>query len=71
MAYYSWKELRDVLMSCGKLDQFGEPIDKDTHGDLLECDYDGNIHEIAADTIRGLIEENKELKAKLTQEQSK
>jgi hypothetical protein len=62
MARYAYKEVRDLLIRHGKLDEYGDPVDKDTHGENLTVDYDGNIHDIASELIEELETEIKTLK---------
>lgn len=54
MAYYEYKRVRDLLIESGYCDQHGNPANKNLYGDLLETDYDGNIHTMAADRIEQL-----------------
>lgn len=49
MACYSYKDLVSVLE--GSMVDCWEPIDKEKYGDEIEPDYDGNLHEMAADRI--------------------
>jgi len=55
MAYYEYKQVRDLLIDAGKLDKYSQPMDKEKYGETLEAGLDGNIHTIAADYIRELL----------------
>ena len=51
MAYYAYKRVRDLLIEQGICDKYGNPVDKMKYGEDLINDYDGNIHDMAADLI--------------------
>jgi hypothetical protein len=65
MAYYSYKSLRDKLQAEGMLDTYGYPVNKEEYGDDLECDYDGNIHEMAVDLINSKDKQLEKLRSSL------
>ena len=58
MAYYTYKELRDVLMKAGWIefdDGIGlRPVDTETYGDEIENSYNGNLFSMGADRIQQL-----------------
>lgn len=54
MAYYSYKRMRDILISAGWVDKYGNPVDVCKYGSELETDYDGNLWDMVADYFESL-----------------
>lgn len=51
MAHYNYKDVRNILIKEGYLDEYVDPVDKEKYGETLSVGLDGNIWSILTDYL--------------------